>query len=667
MASLCLDKSHDRHPVAASLALESRAHPANLISSDQRTSVLNLIAMAKSALLTLLNERRWLLFAHDSRLRPMLAWMALLTLWLVTRPYHGIWHDSQLYSAQALRLLNPENYARDLFFLYGSQDDYTIFSPLYAQVIRWLGLDQAALTLTILGQALWLLGATALARRLLPAPWHWLGLGLVIVLNDYYGYYTFAYGESFLTPRLYAEGLTMMSLALLVGGRLGLAAGLLMAALLLHPINTLMGGLVAFCWLSHCYPRAMFSVALIGLGLIGVLALASIPPVNGLLLTMSDAWYAISDGRGPYLFLHNWDSGNWSRVALALALLLATWRLADDPLRAVARATVLAVTCGMGLAWLGGEIWHNVLLIQLQTWRVLWIGMVLAALSAAWLGWHFWRVQRDWVPMLGFLSAWLLRDSSGSLVALLTLAYCLVPTVRFGRLAKCAPILVLGLFLVAVVNLIAVNLLFSPNDLIASDRPWQTRLSSLALALGLTTLGLLLFWRDSLTFRLAAAMPAVTGLVMAIWVWDHRTIADKWIDRNLAERARLQAIIPKTSVVYWADSLLHTWFFLERSSYMSRFQIAGVVFHECTAFESQRRSLNLRTLGVRDSVATLPRHQRSNVLRDLPQPTSAGLAQVCEDHVLDWVVLREEFPGATTSYAEFGMTWHLYQCIDFRN
>lgn len=597
----------------------------------------------------------------------MLALVAILTLWFVTRPYGGIWHDSQLYTAQALLHIHPEAFTHDLFFLYGSQDDYTLFSPLYALTIRWLGIDQAALILTLLGQMLWLAGAFMLARRLLPAPLHWLGLGLAIVLNDYYGYYILSYGEPFLTPRLYAEGLAMMSLSLLVGGRIVVAAGLLMAALLLHPLNAVMGGLVAVFWLFHRYPRAMVGVALIGLVLIGVIALVGIPPANGLLLAMSDAWYAISDARCPMVLLHNWELSNWSRVALTLALLLSTWRLADDPLRTVARATAFAVACGLVLAWLGGEIWHNALLIQLQTWRVLWLGMVLAAFSAAWLGWHLWRVQRDWVPILGFLSAWLLRDSTGGLVALLTLAYCLLPAVRTGQLAKWASVLVWGMFLVAVVNLVAVNLLDSPNDaLILPDRQWQRPLSWLALGLGLITLGPVLVWREARTCRLAAVISAVTGLALAIGVWDHRTIATQWTDRNPAELARLQAMIPSTAVVYWAGSLPHTWFFLQRSSYMSGYQLAGVIFHESTAIEGRRRSLSLRPLGFEDSLATLSRHQQLAAFRDLPLPTSAGLVQVCADPALDWIVLREEFPGVATRYSEFGMNWYLYRCGDYR-
>lgn len=371
--------------------------------------------MDKSALSALLTDHRRLLFALP-RLRTILAWMALLTLWLATRPYHGIWHDSQLYSVQALRLLNPEAYTRDLFFLYGSQDDYTLFSPLYAQIIRWLGLDQAALVLTILGQALWLLGAAALARRLLPVPWHWLGLGLVIVLNDYYGHYVFSYGESFVTPRLYAEALCMLGMSGLLQDRFWWALLAFVIAFLLHPLMAIGAGFVAFFWWLIRCPFITLVIACTGLLAIGLLVWFDIAPFSNLVLRMSDAWYDVADARSAHLFLHNWDISNWNRIVLTFALLMLVWRSDSVPFRSMALATMLAMVCGLMLAGLGGELWRSVLLIQLQLWRVLWFATLLSAFAAAWVIWDIRRrEQRDWIPLLGFVSAWLLRDSSGGL------------------------------------------------------------------------------------------------------------------------------------------------------------------------------------------------------------------------------------------------------------
>ena len=75
--------------------------------------------------------------------------------WLLTRPYRGIWHDGIFYTVQALRHLHPERYAQDIFFLYGSQDNYSIYSTLQSGLTSLLGMENAFLALTLAGAALW--------------------------------------------------------------------------------------------------------------------------------------------------------------------------------------------------------------------------------------------------------------------------------------------------------------------------------------------------------------------------------------------------------------------------------------------------------------------------------------------------------------------------------
>lgn len=67
--------------------------------------------------------------------------LLLAGLWLWAHPYRGLTHDAILYSAQALSHLYPEIFRSDIFFVYGSQDDYTLFSRIYAFLIGWLGLE----------------------------------------------------------------------------------------------------------------------------------------------------------------------------------------------------------------------------------------------------------------------------------------------------------------------------------------------------------------------------------------------------------------------------------------------------------------------------------------------------------------------------------------------
>src|SRR5947207_3334034 len=64
--------------------------------------------------------------------RPWTLVALLLALNALARPYVGLRHDSQMYCAQVLNRVEPGAYADDLFFRYGSQDQFSAFSALAA-------------------------------------------------------------------------------------------------------------------------------------------------------------------------------------------------------------------------------------------------------------------------------------------------------------------------------------------------------------------------------------------------------------------------------------------------------------------------------------------------------------------------------------------------------
>src|ERR1700681_2835975 len=117
-----------------------------------------------------------------------LAWVQLLaTLWLLMRGYHGLTGDAQIYAFQALARIHPE-LASDLYLQNRSQDQFTIFSPLYAWCIGLLGLENAARLLTVLF-TVWLFAAAwNLARLVAGRDAAWLAVAfLLIVAGDYGG------------------------------------------------------------------------------------------------------------------------------------------------------------------------------------------------------------------------------------------------------------------------------------------------------------------------------------------------------------------------------------------------------------------------------------------------------------------------------------------------
>src|SRR5262249_11815763 len=162
----------------------------------------------------------------------------VLALWLATRPYRGIIHDAQFYAVHALAALTPGAYQGDLHLSFGSPDRFTLFSPVYAGAVWLLGAAPAHLLLLLAGQLLWLAGLVILCRSVVRDPSQaMLAVALAVALPaGYGGRLGLIYGEPFLTPRLYAEAMTMMGLGLAIRRRIIWAGLTLAAAMAVHPL-----------------------------------------------------------------------------------------------------------------------------------------------------------------------------------------------------------------------------------------------------------------------------------------------------------------------------------------------------------------------------------------------------------------------------------------------
>src|SRR5437660_986735 len=104
----------------------------------------------------------WIARANDAvaRLadRPWALFVVLLTINALARPYAGITHDTRLYSVQVLNRVEDGAYADDLFFRYGSQDRYSLFSPLAAPIVRVLGLPVAFFLIYLVSKSVLIFG-----------------------------------------------------------------------------------------------------------------------------------------------------------------------------------------------------------------------------------------------------------------------------------------------------------------------------------------------------------------------------------------------------------------------------------------------------------------------------------------------------------------------------
>ena len=170
--------------------------------------------------------------------------MLIVTLWLVTRPYLGVIHDSRFYTIEALNELISGRFSDDLYFRYGSQGQFTLFTQIYKPFLMAFGIGGGNLILTIVAQLFWLSGLLYLTRKVFRNS-ATVAIAIVAAILLPGGVFL-QYGEPFLTPRLFAEAITFFALGQMLRGQPIFALILLCASMTIHPLMTLPGLAVLF-------------------------------------------------------------------------------------------------------------------------------------------------------------------------------------------------------------------------------------------------------------------------------------------------------------------------------------------------------------------------------------------------------------------------------------
>src|SRR6202140_5989730 len=195
-----------------------------------------------------------------------------VTAWALSHGYRGIFHDAGLYTLQALARLAPASLGQDVFLRFGSQDRYTIFSPIYAAASQVLGAEPAAATLTFTLQIALFACGWLVARAVMPARLALYGLAVLVAIPGAYGTHrVFTCVEQFLTPRMGAEALVLASLAAALGARTRLATALIVLATLMHPIMAC-AGIAALLCLYIAIPNPRLAVKLLAVAMAVLMA-----------------------------------------------------------------------------------------------------------------------------------------------------------------------------------------------------------------------------------------------------------------------------------------------------------------------------------------------------------------------------------------------------------
>ncbi len=543
--------------------------------------------------------------------------LLLGALWLLSHGYSGLRHDARLYALQSLANLEPTAFADDLFLAFGSQDQFTLYTKLVAPLIPNIGLGAVTFGVSTIGALLWIVALCVLVQRFLAeSSQRRLGIFFVLGFPGFYGaMQIFAVGRALATPRVLAEALVLVALTVWVGryspvgrnqpNRVGLWAGVVTSLLLaatLHPLMVIAGVLlIALDWV-WADRRFLLAGIVCGGGvtiLIGA-ALLGVSPFGRLLEVFDPAWLLVIEDRSEQLFLSGWEARDWSRLLVLATLTFGAIRILDG-WRARWLGCVLVVALGGVIAnGVGADVLNNVLLTQLQLFRLAWPLHVFGPLSAGVLltfALLDWRKRQAPAALLGLALALACVGLSMGQTILAFVFACtgvaglLVPRLSDAlqrtwvhRLAWTMGIVMVGIDGFARVQdalsgSLTAEFRASAELVYAFDTPrvvfavlllpllfarlrWVGRWGAVVLGLGLVTFGILFF--DQRT-PVAVAAERRTGL---------EQIAD-WI--------------PPGQQVLWQREILYPWFVVRRPSYFADPQGAGVVFNRDTALEYKRR------------------------------------------------------------------------------
>jgi len=527
--------------------------------------------------------------------------LSCLAIWCLSHGYLGLFHDSGLYTLQALAHHDPAFLAHDVFLRFGSQDRFTLFSPLYATLSGWLGIEGAAATLTFVSQVALVAGAWAVARAVAPGIPAALGAAVLLAVPGGYGADRIFYClEGFLTPRMASQALSLFALAAALQGRRWVAVLLVTASALLHPIMAA-AGIAALLWMEWTRrpPRRAPLLLLVGAG-VTLLALGAI---GG---RFDAVWLSLIERRSPYLFLAHWQLDDWAGVAVcAVTLLIARVSLEGARARALAEASLVTMAGGLALTALAVDGLHLVLYAQLQPWRWQWLGTVTSAVLLPGILRTLWRTHgAGRTTALLLLCAWIFGPNAFALAA--AAAAALVALSGMSRLKPAEARLLLwgacALLVIAVAWRVASNLEFTDAHYADPTLPWWLRRTQsfardgaaplAAIALGCWLSG------DARRRRIVlpglAALAAAACAVLLPFSWHVWTLRE-YPPEQAAALAPLRDLIPIGAEVFAPDSPVETWVLLGRPSYLSVLQTSGLVFSRPASLELERRAQALNS------------------------------------------------------------------------
>jgi hypothetical protein len=308
----------------------------------------------------------------------------------LTHAYNGIRHDGILYMGQALIKLHP-NLHLDPFFVFGSQNNYTIFSFIYAFFIKLLGLNLAAILLLIVGQFLFLASIFYLASKFVDFRFVVLGIICVAIFYPFYGGYgLISYAEAFLTARTYAEPFSIFAIALAVDKKWVISIIFIAIALLFHPLMALCA--LFFLWLKYSSDHHLaFGLPILGFALSVVLGLFGVKPFNHLFVFFDPYWWQLVKTHNPLCIVSMWKWRFWYILGYDVLIGICGYFYGSKKLKNLFGLVLVINAVSFLISFVGGDLLKNVLILGLQLWRAQWLLHLFSMLFLPYIVYAMWN------------------------------------------------------------------------------------------------------------------------------------------------------------------------------------------------------------------------------------------------------------------------------------
>lgn len=321
--------------------------------------------------------------------KPWVIFLVAIPFFFCMNRYLGILIDGPLYVLQVMHRWFPERFVGDPPFMFGNQDSFTIFSPVYGIFLKYLPVDVAAMAVTFIIQLLFAIAFIMLVRAFakLNGFEHWtLPLSLV-----FFSLYCFGSGkaliffsmlvESYPVPRTLAVAFAILGLSFLFHKNKWITPIIVLIGMAFHP---LMAGWVLPLWLFYYFPKTRIPVIVVSAlfplaGYIGVIPFSPYP----------DGWYYKQLTYRPCMeYILRFS------VYIAFFVLFVKKLSVNEQICKFCYS-VLIVTSIAFYWYLWTGINRFILLYQFQTWRAEWLCIVAAYVLFSLIACNVWTRYKE--------------------------------------------------------------------------------------------------------------------------------------------------------------------------------------------------------------------------------------------------------------------------------